>query len=104
MKNRLLALLAVGSLLVTAGQVWAQAKKTAAVAEQVSPSDAILDEMEAGRFSAALRKAAELSKKHPNDSQVRYLTGLTLMTTMQYKEAVAELEKTIELTPDFAEA
>jgi tetratricopeptide repeat protein len=104
MKNRLLALLAVGSLLATAGQSWAQAKKTAAVAEQVSPSDAILDEMEAGRFSAALRKAAELSKKHPNDSQVRYLTGLTLMTTMQYKEAVGELEKTIELKPDFAEA
>jgi hypothetical protein len=69
-----------------------------------SPSDEILGLMEESRFSEALRTAAKLAEVHPEDVQVRFLNGVVLMSTLQYKEAVREFQVVIRLDPKNADA
>jgi hypothetical protein len=76
----------------------------AAQPEKAPNADDVLNEMEAGRFSQALRVAAKAAEAHPKDAQVHFLYGAALMSTLQYKEAEAELKKVIELSPGLADA
>jgi len=76
----------------------------AAQPEKEPDSEDILNLMESGRFSQALRTAAEAAQAHPEDAQVHFLYGAALMSTLQYKEAEAELKRVVELAPGLADA
>ena len=92
------------SLALIAGLFILTAAAAAAPPEKAPGADDILNLMESGRFSQALRTAAEAAEAHPQDAQVHFLYGAALMSTLQYKEAEVELKKVIKLAPGLADA
>jgi hypothetical protein len=92
------------SLVPIAGFITLISAAAAAPPEKAPGADEVLNLMESGRFSQALRTAAKAAEAHPQDAQVHFLYGAALMSTLQYKEAEVELKKTIELAPGLADA
>jgi len=92
------------SLALIAGLLVLAFPAAAAQPEEAPGADDILNLMESGRFSQALRTAARAARARPDDAQVHFLYGAALMSTLQYRQAEAELKKVIELQPGLADA
>ena len=79
--------------------------KLAAQAKEAKQAlDHALELIKQNNLEEALNLLQDLAKKYPDDSNVRYLLGLTFGRLHHYQEAVAELTKVTELVPQFAPA
>jgi len=92
------------NLALLAGLITLVSFSAVAQTEKAPTADGILNLMESGRFSQALRAAAKAAEALPKDAQVHFLYGAALMSTLQYKEAEVELKKVVELAPGMADA
>lgn len=63
-----------------------------------------LEKIKRNDLEGALGLLSDLKQRFPDDSNVRYLTGLALGRLHRYEEAVAELTRVTELSPEFAPA
>lgn len=63
-----------------------------------------MEKIKKGDLEGALKILSELARDYPDDSNVRYLLGLTYGRLHRYQEAVAELTRVTELVPEFAPA
>lgn len=63
-----------------------------------------LEKIKAGDLEGAYNLLSDLAKNYPDDSNVRYLLGLTLGRLQRYQEAITELTRVTELVPEFAPA
>ncbi|HPB58537.1 MAG TPA: tetratricopeptide repeat protein [Candidatus Saccharicenans sp.] len=63
-----------------------------------------MEKIKKGDLEGALKILSELARDYPDDSNVRYLLGLTYGRLQRYQEAVAELTRVTELVPEFAPA
>ncbi|HOP60032.1 MAG TPA: tetratricopeptide repeat protein [Candidatus Saccharicenans sp.] len=63
-----------------------------------------MEKIKKGDLEGALKILSELARDYPDDSNVRYLLGLTYGRLQRYQEAVVELTRVTELVPEFAPA
>ncbi len=55
-------------------------------------------------LETALSRLQELAARYPDDPNIHYLLGVTLGRLHRYEEAIPELTRVTELTPEFAPA
>ena len=81
-----------------------QVKLAAQAREAQQALSESMEKIKKGDLEGALNILTELAKTYPDDSNVRYLLGLTLGRLQRYQEAVTELTRVTELAPEFAPA
>ena len=64
-------------------------------------SDAIADSQH-GRYQESIEKLKSVIKTEPNSVPAHYLQGLDYYRLKMFAEAVDELQKTVQLSPDYA--
>ena len=64
-------------------------------------SDAIADSQH-GRYQESIEKLKAIIKTEPNSVPAHYLQGLNYYRLKMFPEAVEELQKTVQLSPDYA--
>ena len=64
-------------------------------------SDAIADSQH-GRYQESIEKLKSVIKTEPNSVPAHYLQGLDFYRLKMFAEAVDELQKTVQLSPDYA--
>ena len=79
--------------------------KAAALAKEAQQSLAqAMEKIKQNDLEGALKQLLDLKAKFPDDPNVRYLTGVALGRLHRYEEAVVELARVTELSPEFAPA
>ncbi|MDI6849640.1 MAG: tetratricopeptide repeat protein [Candidatus Saccharicenans sp.] len=64
----------------------------------------VMDMINRNDLETALARLQELAARYPDDSNVHYLSGVTLGRLHRYQEAIPELTRVTELAPEFAPA
>lgn len=64
----------------------------------------VMQKIQQNELEGALSQLRELIEKYPEDSNVRYLLGVTLGRMQRYEEAIPELTRVTEMAPEFAPA
>lgn len=79
--------------------------KEVALAKEAQQAVAqVMEKIKQNDLEGALSQLSQLKEKFPDDPNVRYLTGLTLGRLHRYEEAVVELTRVTELSPEFVPA